>query len=62
MFKLIGKSAGRLCELYPGICLTNEEKARKILSQDRKNLSQGREKPVRVEKNLSQSREIPLSG
>jgi hypothetical protein len=22
----------RLCELYPGICLTNEEKARKNLS------------------------------
>jgi hypothetical protein len=23
----------RLCELYPGICLKNEEKAQKILSQ-----------------------------
>jgi hypothetical protein len=23
----------RLCEVYPGICLTTEEKARKILSQ-----------------------------
>jgi hypothetical protein len=23
----------RLCELYPGICLTSEEKARKPLSQ-----------------------------
>jgi len=26
----------RLCELYPGICLTTEEKARKNLSQDKK--------------------------
>jgi hypothetical protein len=24
----------RLCELYPGICFTTEEKARKNLSQD----------------------------
>jgi len=31
----------RLCEFYPGICLTAEEKARKNLSQDKKNLSQG---------------------
>jgi hypothetical protein len=37
----------RLCEFYPGICLTTEEKARKTLSQGRKNLSQV--------KNLSQS-------
>jgi hypothetical protein len=29
----------RLCELYPGICLTTEEKARKNLSQGRKNAS-----------------------
>jgi hypothetical protein len=31
----IWKSAGRarLCKLYPGICLTTEEKARKTLSQ-----------------------------
>jgi len=28
-----------LCEFYPGICLTTEEKARKILSQGKKNLS-----------------------
>jgi uncharacterized integral membrane protein len=31
------------CELYPGICLTTEEKARKTLSQ-------GRKTSVRVEK------------
>ena len=30
----------RLCEFYPGICLTTEEKARKNLSQGKKNLSQ----------------------
>jgi hypothetical protein len=28
-----------LYELYSGICLTTEEKARKILGQDKKNLS-----------------------
>ena len=38
----------RLCEFYPGICLTTEEKTRKNLSQGKKNLSQ-------VKKNLSQS-------
>ena len=38
----------RLCEFYPGICLTTEEEARKKLSQGKKNLSQ-------VKKNLSQS-------
>jgi len=38
----------RLCEFYPGICLTTEEKVRKNLSQGKKNLSQ-------VKKNLSQS-------
>jgi len=29
----------RLCELYPGICLTTEEKARKNLSQGRSKTS-----------------------
>ena len=27
------RAVPRLCELYPGICLTTEEKARKNLSQ-----------------------------
>jgi len=36
----------RLCEFYPGICFTIEEKAWKNLSQGKKNLSQ-------VKKNLS---------
>jgi len=30
----------RLCEFYPGICLTTEEQARKNLSQGKKTLSQ----------------------
>jgi hypothetical protein len=33
-------SVPRLCEFYSGICLTAEEKARKNLSQGKKNLSQ----------------------
>jgi hypothetical protein len=32
----------RLCEFYPGICLTTGEKARKNLSSGRKNLSWGK--------------------
>jgi hypothetical protein len=32
----------RLCEFYSGICLTTEEKARKSLSQGKKNLSHSR--------------------
>jgi len=39
------RAVPRLRELYPGICLTTEEKARKNLSQGGKNLSQGSEKP-----------------
>ena len=39
----------RLCEFYPGICLTTEEKAWKNLRQGKKNLSQ-------VKRNLSQGR------
>ena len=42
------RAVPRLCEFYPGICLTTEEKARINLSQGKKNLSQ-------VKKNLSQS-------
>jgi len=38
----------RLCEFYPGICLTTEEKAWKYPSQGKKNLSQ-------VKKNFSHS-------
>jgi len=44
----------RLCEFYPGTCLTTDEKAGENLSQDEENLSQ-------VKKNLSQSKEKPQS-
>ena len=42
------RAVPRLCEFYPGICLTTEEKAWKNLSQGKKHLSQ-------VKENLSQS-------
>jgi hypothetical protein len=52
----------RLCEFYPGICFTTEEKAwgnlsqgKKNLSQGKKNLSQGKKNLSQVKKNLSQS-------
>ena len=37
----------RLCEFYPGVCLTTEEKARKNLNQGKKHSSQ-------LKKDLSQ--------
>ena len=36
------RAVPRLCEFYPGICLTTEEKTRKNLSQVKKNLSQSK--------------------
>ena len=39
----------RLCKFYPGICLTTEEKARKTLSQGKKNLSQVKKTSVKVQ-------------
>jgi hypothetical protein len=42
-----------LCEFYPGICPTTEEKARINLSQGTKNLSQSK-------KNLSQGKKNRL--
>ena len=60
------RAVHRLCELYPGIYLTTEEKARKNLSQGRKtsvkvvkpqsgqkNLSQGRKNSIKVVKSQS---------
>jgi len=44
----------RLCEFYPGINLTTEEKARKNLSQGNKNLIQGKKNLSQVKKKLSQ--------
>jgi hypothetical protein len=38
----------RLCEFYPGICLTTEKKAQKNLSQVKKNLSQSKSSIERV--------------
>jgi len=35
------RTVSRLCEFYTGICLTTEEKARKNLSQGKKNLRRG---------------------
>jgi hypothetical protein len=35
------RAVPRLCELYPGICLTTDEKARRNLSQGSRSLSQG---------------------
>jgi hypothetical protein len=40
----------RLCEFYPGICLTTEEKARKNLCQDKKNSVRLRKTSVRLRK------------
>jgi hypothetical protein len=42
------RAVPHLCEFYPNICITIEEKARENLSQSKKNLSQ-------VKKSLSQS-------
>jgi len=41
------RTVPRLCEFYPGIYFTTEEKAQKTLSQGKENLGQ-------VKKNLSQ--------
>jgi len=46
----------RLCEFYPGICLTTEEKTRKNLSQGKKDLSQGKKDLSQGKKDLSQGK------
>jgi len=55
------RAAPHLCEFYPGICLTTEEKARTNLSQGKKNLSQGKKNLSQVKKNLSQNVSPSLS-
>ena len=35
------RAVPRLCEFYPGICLTTEEKARKNLSQGSRRVTDG---------------------
>jgi len=42
----------RLCELYPGICLTTEEKARKNLSQGGQSVPDGTMKTEYTEQNI----------
>jgi len=44
----------RLCEFYPGICPTTEEKGRKNLSQGKKNLNQAVRQAVEVYGNAPQ--------
>ena len=45
------RAVPRLCELYPGICLTTEEKARKNLSQGSRRV--GTMKTEYTEQNIS---------
>ena len=49
------RAVPRLCEFYPGICLTTQKKARKNLIQGKKNLSQGKKNLSQGKENLSQS-------
>jgi hypothetical protein len=37
------RTVSRLCEVYPGICLTTKEKARKTLSQGSRRMPVGKE-------------------
>jgi len=50
------RAVPRLCEFYPGICLTTEEKTRKNLSQGKKDLSQGKKDLSQGKKDLSQGK------
>jgi hypothetical protein len=43
------RAVPRLCEFYPGICLTTEEKARKNLNQGKKNLSKVKKTSFKVQ-------------
>jgi len=42
----------RLCELYPGICLTTEEKAQKYLSRGSRRVPVGTMKTEYTEQNM----------
>jgi hypothetical protein len=46
----------RLCELYPGICLTTVEKAQKNLSQDSRGVPVGTMKTEYTEQNTHNSK------
>jgi len=46
------RTVPRLCELYPGTCLTNEEKARKPLSQGSRRVPVGTMKTEYTEQSI----------
>ena len=46
------RAVPRLCELYPGICLTTEEKARKNLSQGSRRIPVGTMKTEYTEQSI----------
>jgi hypothetical protein len=46
------RAVPRLCELYPGICLTTEEKARKNLSKGSRRVPVGTMKTEYTEQNI----------
>jgi len=46
------RAVPRLCELYPGICLTTEEKARKNLSQGSRIVPVGTMKTEYIEQKI----------
>jgi len=46
------RAVPRLSELYPGICFTTEEKARKNLSQGRRRVQVGTMKTEYTEQNI----------
>jgi hypothetical protein len=56
------RAVPRLCEFYPGICLTTEEQARKNHSRVKKYVSQVKKKLSQVKKNLGPGKEILSQG
>jgi hypothetical protein len=54
MYRLMGRVRAvlRLCELYPAICLTTEEKARKNLNKGSRRVSAGTMKTEYTEQNI----------
>jgi len=50
------RAVPRLCELYPGICLTTEEKARENLSQGSQRVPVGRIQTEYTEENIHKNK------
>jgi len=50
------RSVPRLCEFYPGICLTSGEKTRKNLGHGKKNLSQSTVYTLRKHPHIKKNR------